>query len=147
MKRLLWIVCCWAGFAWAAEPVETDDWEALRLQAKELRTQAKEMKTKAQSEFEVANKACWDKFLVAGCQEDAKQVQRDTSKEAHRIDMEALAIERRLAAHDREVKLAKKAQRLQERDQKAGERAERIRIEDEANRLRLEQKQKKAGGD
>jgi len=143
MKRLLWIVCCcWAGLAWAAESVETVDWDQLRTQAQELRTQAKEMKAKAQLEFEVTHKACWERFLVSGCQEDAKQAQRDTNKEANRIDMEGLAIERRVAAHDREVKMAKKAKRLQERDQKAAERGEQIRIEDEANRLRLEQKQK-----
>jgi colicin import membrane protein len=150
MKRLLWVVCwCWAGLVWATESVETnkaDDWDALRTQAQELRTQAKELKAKAQREFEVTHKTCWEKFLVSSCQEDAKQAQRDTNKEANRIDMEGLAIERRVAAHDREVKLAKKAQRLQERDLKAADRAEQIRIEDEANRLRLEQKQKKSDG-
>jgi len=143
MKRWLWMVCCcWAGFVWAAESVEMDDWESLRAQAREMRTQAKELKAKAQREFEVSNKACWEKFLVSGCQEDARQAQRDANKAAQRIDMEALTIERRVAAHDREVKMAKKAQRLQERDHKAAERGEQIRIEDEANRLRLEQKQK-----
>ncbi len=150
MKRLLWVVCwCWAGLVWAAESVEADkadDWDVLRTQAKELRTQAKEMKAKAQREFEVSHKACWEKFLVSSCQDDARQVQREANKEANRTDMEALAIERRIAAHDREVKLMKKAQRLQERDLKAAERAEQIRIEDEANRLRLEQKQKKFDG-
>jgi len=147
MKRLRWVLCvmcCWSGFAWAADP---DEWDALRAQAKELRTQAKAMKAQAQHEFEVAHKACWEKFLVASCQEDAKQLQRDANKEATRVDMEALAIERRIAAHDREVKRAKKAQRLQERDQKAAKRAEQIRLEDEANRLRLEKKQQKTGGD
>jgi colicin import membrane protein len=148
MKRLLWMVCCcWAGFVWAAESVETDDWDALRAQAAQMRTQAEDMKTSAKQAFEVRNKACWEKFLVSGCQEDARQAQRNANKEAQRIDMEALAIERRVAAHDREVKMAKKAQRLQERDHKAAERAVQIRIEDEANRLRLEQKQKKVGAD
>lgn len=147
MKHLRWVLCVmcyWFGFTWAAAP---DEWDALRAQAKELRTQAKAMKAQAQHEFGLANKACRDKFLVSSCQEDAKQLQRDANKEAARVDMEALAIERRVAAHDREVKRAKKAQRLQERDQKAARRAEQIRIEDEANRLRLEKKQKKAGGD
>lgn len=142
MKRWRWMVCCcWAGFVWAAESVEMDDWESLRAQAREMRTQAKELKAQAQRAFEVTHKACWEKFLVSSCQEGAKQVQRDTNKEVNRIDMEAQAIERRISAHDRDVKLAKKAQRLQARDQKAAERAEQIRIEDEANRLRLEHKQ------
>lgn len=148
MKRLLWLVaCCGAGVAWAADLDEQNEWDALRAQAGELRTQAKAMKAQAQRELEAASKACWEKFLVASCQEDAKQAQREANKEAHRIDMEALAIERRVAAHDREAKQAKKARRLQARDQKAAARAEQIRLEDEANRLRMEQKQKRAGGD
>lgn len=111
MKHLRWVLCVmcyWSGFAWAADPDNSNEWDALRAQVKELRTQAKEMKAKAQREFEVADKACWDKFLVSSCQEDAKHLQRNANKEATRVNMEALAIERRVAAHDREIKLAKK---------------------------------------
>jgi hypothetical protein len=139
MKRLLFWLYLLAVPAWA-QPVDTD-WPALRVQATEMRATAHRMRSDAAQAFTVAERDCWQKVLVSGCQKDAREVQRNIEKEARRIDLEALAMERRIAAHEREERRAQKAARLQERDQHAAGRAEQIRLDDAAHRLRVEKKQ------
>lgn len=142
MKYLLLLLAVLALPVSAQEAAPApEDWESLRAQAREMRARAKEIRSEAERTFQAADAACLEKIFVSGCREDALQAKHASEREAKRIDIEAGRIERRVAAHDRELRLAKKAERLRERDARAAERAEQIRIEDEARRLRMEQKQ------
>lgn len=137
MKHMIWI---WILSALAAPAfAQAEDWDALRTEAQGLRARAKEIRTVSKQKLEVDNQACWEKFLVSDCQADAKKAQRQSEREAQKIDLEALAIERRVAAHDREVRQAEKAEKEKEKQAKAAERAEQFRLEDEKRQRKLEQ--------
>lgn len=111
--------------AWPASAQEpATDWAAERLRAAELRMQARTLRAEAKKTFDAAHRACWDKILVSSCQEEAKHVQVEVERETRRIDLTALEIERRIAAHDREEKLARRAEKLKERDEKAAKRVQ-----------------------
>jgi hypothetical protein len=140
MKHLtisLWVCAALAGGAMAQEaapgppPAAAEDWEQLRAQARELRQKAKQMRGDAQAVHDATAKACWEKFLVSGCQQDAKVELRKVERAAQQVDLEALAFEKRVAAHERELQRAKKLERQQQRDAKAARKAEQLRLEDE----------------
>ena len=109
-----------------------EDWEMLRTQARELRSKTKQMRTESKAAVQVANKICWEKVLVSSCMEEAKNANQKVESEARQIDLEALAIERRIAAHDLAVKQAKKQDKQQKREEKAAQKAAALREEDAA---------------
>ena len=132
------------GIAQAQEPPPpAENWEQLRAQAKALRDQADQMRAESKAAVEVANKICWEKFLVSSCMEDAKLADKKTVTESRQIDLEALAIERRIAAHDLEVKRAKKEEKQKKREEKAAKKAEALRLEDEARERKEEERRAK----
>lgn len=120
-----------AGGAWAQEEAAAPDWVQLRAEARALRQKADQMRAAAQSAHDATHKACWDKFLVSSCQQDARGELRKAEREARQFDSEALVIERRVQAHDRETKRAKKLEKIRKQDEKAAQRAEKLRLEEE----------------
>jgi len=91
-------------------PAQTEaDWEPLRVQAREMRQQSKQMLAAAKQRQEAEHKACWEKFLVSSCQEDAYRTMKEAEREAKRLDVEAGRIERRITQHEREERIARKA--------------------------------------
>lgn len=135
----LWVCAALAGGAMAQEAAPgvapgaaaaAEDWEQLRAQARELRQKAKQMRGDAQALHDATAKACWEKFLVSGCQQDAKVELRKAEREARQVDLEALAVEKRVAAHERELQRAKKLERQRQREAKAARKAEQLRSED-----------------
>ena len=134
----LWVCVALAGGAMAQETAPggapgaaaAEDWEQLRAQARELRQKAKQMRGDAQALHDATAKACWEKFLVSGCQQDAKVELRKAEREARQVDLEALAVEKRVAAHERELQRAKKLERQRQREAKAARKAEQMRLED-----------------
>lgn len=111
MKRFLPWLCLLAWPAWAQEA--TEDWDALREQARRMQAQAVRLRTESQQAHEKAERDCWKKFLVSDCQNDAKEALRAARREARRLEVEAGRIERRITEHERRERVARKQAKQQ----------------------------------
>lgn len=116
------------------------DWEQLRAQSTELRGRAKLMRTQADKTHADAEAYCRDKLLFAGCIADAKKARQEAEGAIRRVELEAVNIDRRIRAHEYEIKLEQRAEKDREREIKAAERAEAIRQDDEKRRLKNEKR-------
>jgi colicin import membrane protein len=125
----------------AQEAAQAEDWAQVRSEARALRKKAKQMRVEAQKELKAAETACWKTTFVSGCQADAKDVQRKVERAAQQVDLEALALERRVEAHQRAEKQAKKAEKASKEAEKTEKRAARIRQQEEDRQRKLEQEE------
>jgi len=147
MRLLLLLSICWAGLAWAdgEVPLSGEEKQLIEQRVAALRTKADIMRQEAEAEFTAASKACWDKFLVSSCQEDAKKTKKDKLEAMRRIEAEAREIDRKLrkrlhAEHEaemategprREAEAAAQAEKNRRAQQESEERVERKRLEAE----------------
>jgi hypothetical protein len=99
------------------------------------------MRDAAESEYATAEAACWKKFLVAACQQEALDRQRAQQQEAKQLEIGAGRIERRVAALEREEKAVRHAEKMREREAKSIRRAEEIRRHEEEALARQAKKQ------
>lgn len=143
MKYLIALLCVLALPALAQEtaPPPAADWEQLRAQAIDLRQRAKSMRTQADKTRDETEAGCRGRLLLAGCLADAKQARQEAERAIRRTELEALGIERRIQAHDREIKLERRAAQAREQEIDAARRAEEIRKKDEKRQQRLEKRQ------
>ncbi len=115
--------------------------------ARSLNAEASSMKKEADARQKATNEACYKKFLVSSCLEDAAKVHTQSVREAKRKELEAGELERDVKRREMAVKDAKKAADAPKReaDQKAqGEafRAEEAkRAEDRAAKLTKKEQQ------
>lgn len=122
-------------------PTGDTDWDALRQEAQQKRDQAKQMRDEARKVEAAKTKACWEKFLVSACQEEAHKELKAVEREADRINVEAGRIERQVKEHDRQERLAKKTADAQLKAEKAAAREQKMREKEEKQREKLEKKQ------
>lgn len=107
---------------------------ALRQQAQNLRQEAAETLTRDEA-------ACWRKFLVSDCLDEAKQRKREKERQAREWEIEAARLERRLMAAERERRLGEKAREADRRLAESLRRAEEMRRHEEAVRARQQERQ------
>ena len=132
-----------SGMAGAQDATPVD-WTQVRDEAKALRQQAKQMRAEAKTQLKAAELACWkDTVLVSGCQANARDVQRGVERQAKKIDLDALTLERRLEAQKRDERRAEKAERARKEAVQAEKRAAQIRLDDEARQRRLTQQKER----
>jgi len=147
MRILLLLSIFLAGAAGAqdAAPLADAERQQLRDRAKSLHEQAEAMKSEAETSFAAENKACWDKFLVNRCMDNAKKAKQEKLIQAHRVKQEARDIERDLRKREfaerearmaeegpqREADAAAQAEKNRQAKQEALERVEKKRIEAE----------------
>lgn len=143
MKHFIALLCALAlpALAQEAPAPPAEDWELLRAQAVDLRQRAKSMRTQADKTRVESEAFCRDKFLMAGCLEDARKARQEAEGALRRVELEALGIERRIKAHDREVRLERRAAKDREQEIDAARRAEDIRQRDEKRRQKVEKRQ------
>jgi hypothetical protein len=107
MRTLLLLSFCWlaAGVASAedivAPPIDapilsSDEKQLLQDRAKALHDKADLMRQDAENRFTAENNACWQKFLVSSCQKDAQKAKTTRLLEAHRVEVEAREVDRKL---------------------------------------------------
>jgi len=145
MKRLIAILFFLACPALAQETDTREvDWEQLRVQAASLRDRAERIRTAADENRATSERACQDKLLVAGCMEDARTTHQEAERNARRIELEAIEIDKRLRRHDYEAKLQQRAEKNRENAIKAAERAEKFRQDEEERRIKNEKRAAKA---
>lgn len=147
MRILLLLCLCWIGVAGADEqaPLSADEKQLLQDRANALHEKADLMRQEAEATFAAENKACWDKFLVTSCQNDAKKAKVGRLGDARRVNQEARAIDRDLrkrnfAEHEaklqeeapkRAADAAEQAEKNRQAKQEALERVEKKRLEAE----------------
>ncbi|MDP1651859.1 MAG: hypothetical protein Q8L56_03955 [Rhodocyclaceae bacterium] len=118
MKHLIALLCVLAPLVLpvraqdvAAPPAE--DWAQLRAQAADLRSRAKLMRTQADKTRVESEAFCREKFLMASCLEDARKARQEAERATHRVELEALGIERRIRVREHELKLERRAEKQQ----------------------------------
>lgn len=146
MKTLIILLCVLAQFARAEEapvaaPQGEQDWAQLAIQAQEMRQQAKQKLETAQKTQAEKDKACWQKFLVSACQEDARKELKAAEREVNQMQNEAGRIERRVREHERQQRMARKAEKIAAQQEKIAKREEEIRSKEEKQRQQVEKKQ------
>lgn len=118
MKRLIIAVLCAVSCTVAAQDTgeggapaaETRTPEQLSAQAAELRAEAARIRSGAEAEHAASRTACWKKFLVSACLEQADERARAARQEAKRIEIEAGRMER----HARQLERDDRVRRRQE---------------------------------
>lgn len=134
----------------APDPVAPAAVEALpdrgqRLErAKTLHEEANGIRRAAEEINVQAKKACWDRFLVSACLEDARMALRDETARARKLDQEAREIEREVKKQDI---AEREARRIEEAPRKAAEaaaQAEKNRLAQEEALRRVAEKQAEA---
>lgn len=145
MKRLIGLLWLAALPALAQEtagaaPPPAEDWERLGTQVRELREQARQMRDAAQQAHAAEQQACWKKFLVSACLEEAKMAMREKEREAKALEIEAGRIDRRIRQHERGDRAARRDQELRDQQGDIAERTERIRRKEEEAARRQQEK-------
>ena len=100
-------------------PHNKDEREMQGAQAQKLRADAAALKIEAAAKHEQANAACWKKFLVSSCLDDARQTFRQEESRARQMEREAKLIERNIRSFDAAEDAAKRAADNARRDAKA----------------------------
>lgn len=75
-------------------PEQQADWQQRLEQASALQAEAKVRQATADQLFEQKSAACFKKFLVNACQQEARREQVTAAKEARRLENEGKALER-----------------------------------------------------
>lgn len=104
----------------AAAPAE--DREQLRARAAELRQRARQMRALADKTHADAEASCRGRFLMAGCLEEARHARQEAERAIRGVDLEAIAIERRIRVLDHEEKLRRRAEKDRKTQEKAAAR-------------------------
>ncbi len=112
-----------ASTVFAADPAPAADWQARLDRADALIAEARAKQAAANAELTEADRACYGKFLVNRCRDEAHKAHVVATREARRLENEGRAIERevkreQLAEKDRE-RAASEPQRDQEHADKA----------------------------
>jgi len=132
----------------AADPAQQADWQARLERADALLAEARQKQGVADAEFTAADRACYEKFLVNRCRDEARRAHIRASREAQRIENEGRALERevkreQLADKDRE-RAGREPQRSADHEARA-QQLEAAQQQAEAERAaRLAGKEKKA---
>lgn len=117
-RVLISTLAVWAvTAAWAASPVphaspeQLQDWAKRRTEAEALQREALRQKQVAADTYLAEEKACYQKFLVNRCRDEAHQKEILALRAARKLDVEGRAMERLVRQEEQE---AKDAYRLQE---------------------------------
>jgi colicin import membrane protein len=102
--------------AQGASPTEQNaDWEQRLAKAAELRREGEARQTAADKAYEAQGPACYKKFLVNRCLDNAFRELTEASREAKRLENEGKAIERQVKKEQLSVRDLEAAARAPER--------------------------------
>lgn len=100
-------------------PAQIADWEQRLARADDLQSEGKRLQDAADREFDAGSKACFSRFLVNACQNDAKKKHVAATREARRISNEGGNLER---AVRKEQQVDQDARRAADAPRQAAER-------------------------
>lgn len=130
-----------------ATPEQKADWETRLNYAKALQKDGKEKKSAAVSKYEATKVACFKRFRVTDCQEDARTVYIKATAEARRIENRGLALERQIKKERLADKDARHIEEAPEREadlkqREADTAAERAQAEEQRAKTLADKKRK-----
>ncbi|HTH93995.1 MAG TPA: hypothetical protein VL550_02085 [Rhodocyclaceae bacterium] len=96
-------------------PKTLDERNAMAQQAQDLRADSQQRKEDAEKVHTAAKTACWKKFLVSACLDDARVAYRQTIQAAKKQDRKAQALERNVRKYDA-------AEHIKQRDEENAQR-------------------------
>jgi colicin import membrane protein len=137
---LIFLVAAAPLFAQDNQFIGEEEKNELLGKAKTMRDEASAIREKANNEYAATEKACWKKFLVSSCQDDARRAQRQDVERARKIEHEARAIERDVKVRDVATREAKRVEEAPRRQAEAAARAEKNREAQEEALRRIERK-------
>jgi hypothetical protein len=146
MRLLAALIISLTGTAWAQSAVEfaPGEREQIDTKAHALRQQAESMRHEADKQQKIEHDACWKKFLVNSCMDDAKQRRTERIIEARKVEQEARDLERGLRQREAEIRAARWAEEQPRKDAEAAARAERNRQDQQTAMERVERKRAEA---
>lgn len=127
-----------------AAALSVEEKQMLQERSKALHEKADLMREGAEATFTAENNACWQKFLVSSCQNDAKKARTARLIEARRIQQEARAIDEKLRKANFAENQATKAAEDPKRAADAAEQAEKNRKAQQEAIERVEKKRQEA---
>ncbi|MFT4172788.1 MAG: hypothetical protein QM639_09535, partial [Rhodocyclaceae bacterium] len=87
----------------------SDPWQAQRARAESLRQEAEALRRNAQSQRDIDDTACYDKFLVNRCLDQSRDLYLEKINGARAQEVEAANLEREAKSHELAVKDAERA--------------------------------------
>lgn len=108
--------------------------------ARSLREEASAKRQEADQRFAAENDACWKKFLVTSCMDDAKMRRVERVKEARKVEQEARNIEHDVREREVAMREARWGIDNPRREAEAAARAERNRLAQQQAMERVERK-------
>lgn len=127
-----------------APPYAGESREQLEEKARSLKDQGKEIRSAADTQLQEDLAACWKKFLVTRCMDQAKQVKYERFTEARQLEQEARDIERELRRREAEAREARWAVDIPRKEADAAAQAEKNRQAQQEAMERVERKQAEA---
>lgn len=144
--RMLWLLSiCWAGVVCAQDVTPSAAEKQLRRDtAKTLRSDADALRAEAERTLTADTQACWQKFLVTRCMDDAKRVRQKKLAAARELEGSAREIERTLRKIEFAEREARYADETPQRDAEKAAQAEKNRQAQEEALRRVEEKRLEA---
>lgn len=140
MRMLLLLSICWAGAVGAQDTLSAADKQTRRDKATALRTEATTLRAAAERTLTAETKACWQKFLVTRCMDQAKLAKQEKLATARELEGTAREIERTLRKIEFAEREARFAEDTPQRDAEKAAQAEKNRQAQEAAMRRVEEK-------
>ncbi|MDO8932328.1 MAG: hypothetical protein Q7U97_08045 [Rhodocyclaceae bacterium] len=146
MRILMVTAIFWAGIACAQDGAPLSDAEKQQLQerAQSLHEKADALRAEAEELVATANKACWEKFLVNRCIDNAKKERQEKLVTVRALEKEARDIERSLRKRNFAEHEAKMAAEAPQRAADAAAQAEKNRQAQQEMMERVERKRLEA---
>ena len=92
----------------ASEAQQAADWEQRLMRAEELQHEGRRQQEAADQTFATESQACFSRFLVTACQNNAKRAHVVATQKARRIENEGAALERAVKQEQRADKDARR---------------------------------------
>ncbi|MRR50311.1 MAG: hypothetical protein EG825_05265 [Rhodocyclaceae bacterium] len=134
------------SLARAEEPLGDEEKHRLLDQARSLKEQAAAIQDAARNRYKEQEAACWKKFLVSDCLDDAKIAHKEEARKANELERQAREIERDVRKREFAMREARRIEDAPRKEAEALERAAKNKAAQEETQRRLEEKQKGAGG-
>lgn len=126
----------------AQAPLSDEEKHHLLDQARSLKEQGAAIHEAARNRYKEQESACWKKFLVSDCIDDAKIAHKEEARKANELERQAREIERDVRKREFAMREARRIEDAPRKEAEALERAAKNKAAQEEAQRRLEEKQK-----
>lgn len=115
-----------------AMPQNKEERDQMQKRAQQLNADAKSIKEAAAVQYEAAQKACWERFLVSSCLEDERQAFRKEERRAKQLESDARLLNRNVKRFDAGENTTQRAAENARKEAENEARAAKFRADQEA---------------